>query len=245
MSESVSVVIPARLGSSRLPRKVLLDIAGKPMLQRVWEQACKMTVADEVLIATDSEEVREAAENWGAQVAMTSPDCASGTERISSIIELLMGDFILNVQGDEPFILPELLDALVSTWRRDGGDVITAAYPGSNAGELSDPNRVKVVRTQDGRALYFSRSAIPHVREVPIEHWPKKALHWIHIGVYGYARSVLEDYASLPTSPLEQAEKLEQLRFLEAGLSIRCIETRYKPLGVDTAEDLARANAAV
>lgn len=244
MPAKVSVVIPARLGSTRLPRKVLLDIAGKPMLQRVWEQAGRMTCATEVLIATDSDEVLAVAQSWGARAVMTSPDCASGTERIASIIGDLAGDFVVNVQGDEPFIPSELLDGLVAAWEQHGDDLVTAAYPITTAEELANANRVKVVRAHNGRALYFSRSAVPHVRGEDEPQWHTHGLHWVHIGVYGYARRVLENYAALPPSPLEQAEKLEQLRFLEAGLNIHCIETAYHPLGVDTAEDLAKANAA-
>ncbi len=244
MPAKVSVVIPARLGSTRLPRKVLLDIAGKPMLQRVWEQAGKMARASEVLIATDSDEVLKAAQSWGAHAVMTSPDCASGTERIASIIGDLAGDFVINVQGDEPFIPPELLDSLVAAWEQHGDDLVTATYPITDPEELTNPNRVKVVRAHQGRALYFTRSTAPYIRGVEPAQWHTQGLHWVHIGVYGYARPVLEDYAALPPSPLEQAERLEQLRFIEAGLSIHCIETAYRPLGVDTAEDLAKANLA-
>lgn len=242
---SISVVIPARLGSTRLPRKVLLDIGGKPMLRHVWERASAMTLATEVCIATDSDEVAVAAQSWGAQVAMTSPDCASGTERIASLLATLKGDFILNVQGDEPFIPPALLDALVAAWQETGADIVTPVYRITDVQALADPNRVKVVRAGDGRALYFSRSTVPHIRGRPPEHWAESGLHWAHIGVYGYTRPVLEAHAQLSPSALEEAEKLEQLRFLDHGYRIQTVESAYHPLGVDTQEDLERARATI
>lgn len=237
----VSVVIPARLESTRLPNKVLLEIGGKPMLQRVWEQASQMQSADEVWIATDSGLVAEAAEGWGAKVALTSPDCPSGTDRIASMLDQLVGDFILNVQGDEPFVPPSLLDDLVDTFNRESCDIVTPVFSITEADEILNPNLVKAVRAQSGRALYFSRSPVPHVRGKEHNDWPVEAIHWGHIGVYGYSREVLAKYPSLLSSPLEHVEKLEQLRFLESGFTIQTVATEYRPIGVDTEEDLARA----
>ena len=243
MAMNVSVVIPARLASTRLPRKVLADLGGKPVLRHVWERVARMKRATEILVATDSEEVAAATAEWGGQYVMTSPDCRSGTERIASILDGLKGQFILNVQGDEPFIDPVLLDALVERFANYGGDVVTPVYPIRELATLTNPAVVKVVRGADGRAWYFSRSPIPHVRGVPIEEWPARGLHWGHLGVYGYARSKLAVYATLPESPLEGIEALEQLRFLEAGWRIQTVETDYHVVAIDTLEDLIRARS--
>jgi len=240
---NVSVVIPARLASTRLPRKVLADLGGKPVLRHVWERVARMRKATEILVATDSEEVAKAVAGWGGQFVMTSPDCRSGTERIASILDGLKGQFILNVQGDEPFIDPVLLDALVECFAAEGGDVVTPVYPIRDLATLMNPAVVKVVRGADGRAWYFSRSAVPHVRGVPMEEWPARGLHWGHLGVYGYARAKLAAYATLPESPLESVEALEQLRFLEAGWRIQTLETEYHAVAIDTPEDLAKARA--
>ncbi len=239
--DKVSVLIPARLESARLPGKILHDIGGKPMLERVWHQTMKMKHADEVMIATDSERVSDTAKEWGAQVIMTSPDCQSGTERIASVLGHISGDFILNVQGDEPFIPPQLLDALVERWRKTHCDLVTPIRQIHSSYEIQDPNLVKVVRARDGRAIYFSRSPVPHARNTPAEKWPEITKYWGHIGVYGYQRNLLEAYPSLPESTLENIEKLEQLRFLDYGYCIQTLETQYAPLGVDTLEDLEKA----
>jgi 3-deoxy-manno-octulosonate cytidylyltransferase (CMP-KDO synthetase) len=240
---NVSVVIPARLASTRLPRKVLADLGGKPVLRHVWERVARMRKATEILVATDSEEVARAVAGWGGQFVMTSPDCRSGTERIASILDGLKGQFILNVQGDEPFIDPALLDALVERFTATGGDVVTPVYPIKDCKTLMSPTVVKVVRGANGRAWYFSRSPIPHIRGVPPEEWPARGLHFGHLGVYGYARAKLAAYATLPESPLESIEALEQLRFLEAGWRIQTVETDYHAVAIDTPEDLTRARA--
>jgi 3-deoxy-manno-octulosonate cytidylyltransferase (CMP-KDO synthetase) len=239
----VSVVIPARLASTRLPRKVLADLGGKPVVQHVWERAARMRRATEVLVATDSEEVAAAVAGWGGQFVMTSPECRSGTERIASILSGLRGSFILNVQGDEPFIETALLDALAERFASAGGDVVTPVYAIRDYAMLMNPAVVKVARAADGHALYFSRSAIPHRRGVPPEEWTTRGTYWGHLGVYGYARAVLECYPSLPESALEVAESLEQLRFLEAGLCIQTVETAYHAVAIDTPSDLEHARA--
>ncbi len=240
---NVSVVIPARLASTRLPRKVLADLGGKPVLRHVWERVARMRKATEILVATDSEEVAQAVAGWGGQYVMTAPECRSGTERIASILSGLKGQFILNVQGDEPFIDPALLDALVECFIKNGGDVVTPVYPIRDQAVLVNPAVVKVARGADGRAWYFSRSPIPHIRGLPLEQWPARGVHFGHLGVYGYARAKLAAYASLPESPLESIEALEQLRFLEASWRIQTVETDYHAVAIDTPEDLARARA--
>jgi 3-deoxy-manno-octulosonate cytidylyltransferase (CMP-KDO synthetase) len=238
---NVSVVIPARLASTRLPRKVLADLGGRPVLRHVWERAARMRRATEVLVATDSEEVARAVAGWGGQFVLTSPACRSGTERIASILDGLRGDFILNVQGDEPFIEPALLEALVERFATAGGDLVTPVYPIRDYDTLANPAVVKVARTADGRALYFSRSPIPHLRGVQPEQWAEQGTYWGHLGVYGYARAALARYPALPESALEAAESLEQLRFLEAGFCIQTVETNYHAVAIDTPADLERA----
>jgi len=237
---NISAVIPARLGSTRLPGKVLLDIHGKPLLWHVWQQVRQARQVEAVYVATDAREVCQAVEAWGGQVLLTSPDCQSGTERIASVIDQIPGDLILNVQGDEPMLDPLMLDQLVEAWRENRADVVTPVYPIDLAEELANPNIVKVARAGSGRALYFSRSPIPYVRDLPPERWGERGVHWGHIGVYAYRREVLDTYTSLPPSSLENTERLEQLRLLEAGYRIDTIETHYRSIAVDTFADLER-----
>ena len=236
-----TVVIPARLASTRLPRKVLLDLGGKPVLQHVWERARRMRLARAVVIATDNEEIVAAAKKFGADVRMTSPECRNGTERLVELLPSLEGDFFLNVQGDEPFVQPELLDALVERRAATQCDLVTAVRKLSDARQIADPNLVKVVRARDGHAIYFSRAAVPHLRGVPIEQWLETHPYWGHIGVYGYTRAALEIYPTIGMGDAESLEKLEQLRFLERNLCFQTVETDYRAVGIDTAEDLEAA----
>ncbi|WP_309399339.1 3-deoxy-manno-octulosonate cytidylyltransferase [Cerasicoccus maritimus] len=240
-NEKVSVVIPARLESMRLPGKVLLDIGGKPMLQWVWERAMSMGKAEEVVIATDSDEVFARAQAWGAVAKMTPKECPNGTSRAAYLLDELKGDFIINLQGDEPFMEPELLDALVEKRAEAGGDVVTAVRPIQDQVELFNHNVVKVARGGNSQALLFSRATIPFVRDVPEENWLATRKFWAHIGVYGYTREALTRYPTLSAGDLETTEKLEQLRFLEHGFSITVVETNYRSIGVDTMADLERA----
>ena len=234
------VIIPARLGSTRLPRKVLADIRGKPLIWYVWKQVCQAKNFDQVIITTDASEVENIVRDFGAQVMMSSSECRSGTERIASLLPQVDADFIINVQGDEPFVDPLMLDSLVQGWEANACDLITPVFRIHSLTELQNPNLVKVVRARDGRALYFSRSAVPFVRDVPLENWLKHSSFWGHIGVYGYKRSVLEAYSQLPHSLLEETERLEQLRFLEAGYTFQTVETDYRPVAVDVIEDLEK-----
>lgn len=238
-----TVAIPARLGSTRLPGKVLLDLGGKPVVQHVWERVRSMRSAGRVVILADTEQVCAAAEAFGAEVIMTSPECRSGTERLSSVLAQLPGEFFLNVQGDEPFIDAAMLDALVARWAETGCALVTAVAKISDPAKLLNPNVVKVVRGSDGRAVYFSRSPVPHLRGVPAEEWISsgKGTWWSHIGVYGYARATLEAHPTMPVSALETVESLEQLRFVDRGMSFQTVETDYHPVSIDTAEDLENA----
>lgn len=235
-----TAIIPARFDSSRLPRKVLADINGHPLIWHVWHRARQAKSIYQIYIAADSEEVKQVAESFSAQVIMTSPECQSGTERIASILDQLDADLILNVQGDEPLIDPTMLDALIEQWQSAPCDLITLVFPIKTLEELQSPNVVKVARAADGRAVYFSRSPIPFLRNYPLESWLNHGTFWGHIGVYGYSRDTLSQYYNLPSSPLEASERLEQLRFLEAGYRIQTVETNYHPISVDVAEDLER-----
>jgi 3-deoxy-manno-octulosonate cytidylyltransferase (CMP-KDO synthetase) len=241
MSEKVTAVIPVRLGSTRLPRKALADINGRPLLWHVWKRVSQADTIDQTIIATDSSEVLDVVETWGGRGIFTSPDCQCGTERIASILDQLAGEFILNVQGDEVQIDPALLDWLVSVWFENPVDLITPIYPITSQEDLMNPNIVKVARAHDGRAVYFSRSPVPYLRDEPVERWLERRPYWGHIGVYGYRRAALQAYLKLPESPLETAERLEQLRFIEAGYAMYTVEASYHPLAVDTYEDLDRA----
>lgn len=235
----VSIVIPARLASSRLSRKILRPLAGQPLLKHTWERALKATSAHEVIIAVDDIEVKDLVEGWGATAILTDPNYSSGTERIVSILDQIKGDFIINLQADEPFINPSLLDDLVAY--SANSDIITPIYKFKTLEDLESPNNPKVVIDQAGNALYFSRSVIPYIRGVEKDQWLTHNDFWWHIGVYGYQRHVLENYHALPSSKLEVLEKLEQLKFLDAGYKIKTIESFEHFLSVDTQADLDKA----
>ena len=235
---SAIVAIPARLKSSRFPRKVLADIHGRPMLWHVLQGVSTAKRVGEVFVLTDSQEVVEAAASWGATALMTSPECPSGTARIASVIAQLDGEIVVNVQADEPLITGTVVDAVVEALEVGDGEVATPVYRLSTAQELADSNVVKVVRGTDGRALYFSRSPIPHVRGMEPVEWLNHSIFWGHVGVYAYRRSVLCQYPQLPEGQLETVEKLEQLRLLEAGKQILTVEIDYRPQAVDVPADL-------
>ncbi|UCD70643.1 MAG: 3-deoxy-manno-octulosonate cytidylyltransferase [Syntrophobacterales bacterium] len=241
MEKRAVAVIPARLQSTRLPRKVLADIAGKPMIRHVYERASLAQSINRVLVATDSKEVIRIVREWGVAVILTSPNLPSGTARIASIVNKIDAEIVVNIQGDQPLVEPELIDELVRSFQNNRADIVTPVFRITEVSDRIDPGLAKVVCGNDGRALYFSRSPIPHVRDAPLAEWPKRAALWAQYGIYGFRRHVLEEFdASLPPSQLEQAEKLEQLRFLEAGYSIYTIKTRFRQIAVDTAEDLAQ-----
>jgi 3-deoxy-manno-octulosonate cytidylyltransferase (CMP-KDO synthetase) len=185
--------------------------------------------------------VAEAARKFGAEVLMTSPDCPSGTARISSVLDKLPGDFFVNIQGDEPFIDPTLLDDLITCWKKTQCSLVTAISKITQVERLQSPSVVKVVRAENGEAIYFSRSPIPFFRGKEIGDWLKNFTYWSHIGVYGYTRTTLARYPELSATALESAESLEQLRFLAHGFKFQTIETHYHPVAIDTAEDLEAA----
>jgi 3-deoxy-manno-octulosonate cytidylyltransferase (CMP-KDO synthetase) len=242
---TVTLCIPARLASTRLPRKVLLDLGGKPVFQHVWERARQVRQADRVVVLTDADEVAEVARGFGAEVLMTDPACPSGTARMASVIERLPGDFFLNVQGDEPFIDPALLDGLITRWQDTRCALVTAVARITTAERLLAASVVKVVRAENGEAIYFSRSPIPHLRGVDPAEWVTRRDYWVHIGVYGYDRATLAGYAQLRATELEATESLEQLRFLAHGRTFQTVVTDYHPVAIDTPEDLAVARRMV
>ena len=213
------------------------------MLWHVWQRVSLAQRIGEVWILTDDDAVQEQAQSWGAKVMMTSEDCPSGTDRIASVAHLLDADIIVNVQADEPLIPSTLVDLVVASLQETDCDVATPVYRIHDVNDVLNPNLVKAVRGQDGRALYFSRSPIPHVRGYQPSEWLSQANFWGHVGVYGYRRSVLVEYSRLPEGRLEQAEKLEQLRLLESGMQIMTVEVDYHPQAVDTPEDLERVKA--
>ncbi len=229
-------IIPARLASTRLPRKVLREIAGRPMLAWVVEAARRCPDLDDVIIATDADEVGALCEREGWLWRMTSADLPSGTDRLCAVARDLDADIYVNVQGDEPLLAPEHVQALLAPFARPEVEVTTLKLP-CPAEDVANPNAVKVVTAADGRALYFSRATIPFDRD------GVGATYWKHIGLYAYRRAALLRFPSLPASGLEQAERLEQLRLLEAGVAVYVAETRVPTVGVDTEEDLRRAEA--
>lgn len=233
----VLVVIPARWGSTRFPGKPLHLIAGKPLVQHVWERCKQCRHVDKVVIATDDERIADAARRFNALSVLTSPDHPSGTDRVAETAKSFPGHgVVINVQGDEPLIFPALVDELAATLAEDSSiPMITAAAPLEDETLLHDANVVKVVLNMRSEALYFSRSPLPHPR-----NRDAGVTHFRHMGIYGFQRDFLFKFVSWPQSPLEKAESLEQLRALENGARIRVVLTRETSPGVDT-EDQARA----
>ncbi|MGB6192357.1 MAG: 3-deoxy-manno-octulosonate cytidylyltransferase [Terracidiphilus sp.] len=233
----IAGVIPARLNSTRLSRKVLRSIAGRPMVEWVWRAAQESGLMSPVLVATDSEEVAAACRQRSIPVAMTSPDCASGSDRVREVARQIDADIYVNIQGDEPTLTPQFFTPLLALFDRPEVEVATLAVPCPER-DVANPNAVKVVTALDGRALYFSRSTIPYDRDQTGFTGYRK-----HLGIYAYRKAALERFASLPPSPLEQLERLEQLRLLENGIGIYVADAPSDTIGVDTEEDLQRAEA--
>jgi 3-deoxy-manno-octulosonate cytidylyltransferase (CMP-KDO synthetase) len=234
------IVIPARYASTRLPGKPLIDIGGKPLLQWVYEGACRSKLADGILIATDDERIKNIANNFGAEAIMTDANLQSGTDRVFAAIQGGEADLIINLQGDEPFIEPSIIDQLFSTMEKGGVETATLCCPITDENEYRDPNTVKVVLDSSGFALYFSRSPIPFLRSPNSELRTPNCLYK-HIGIYAFTRSFLQQFVSMPKSRLEEAESLEQLRILENSYKIKVIITEYDGFGIDTPDDLERA----
>lgn len=234
------IVIPARYASTRLPGKPLMDIGGKPLIQWVYEGACRSKLADEVLIATDDDRIRKAAHAFGAESIMTDPLLPSGTDRVFAAIQGREADIVVNLQGDEPFIEASIIDVLFSAMKDGVAEMATLCCPIADEREYLDPNTVKVVADHSGFALYFSRSPIPYGR---ISNFTFKISNFVrkHIGIYAFTSGFLARFVAMPKSLLEEAESLEQLRALENGFRIKVIDTEYNGFGIDTPEDLERA----
>lgn len=233
----IAGVIPARLSSTRLPRKVLREIAGRPMVEWVWRAAAGSGLMDPVVVATDTEEVAAVCRERGVPVAMTSPECASGSDRVREVARSVEADIYVNIQGDEPTLTAEFFGPLLALFDRPEVEVATLAVRCPEE-EFANPNAVKVVTALDGRALYFSRATIPYDRDRTGFAGYRK-----HLGIYAYRRAALERFAALEPTPLEKLERLEQLRLLENGIGLYVAEAPADTIGVDTEEDLLRAEA--
>lgn len=231
-------VIPSRYASSRLPGKPLLDICGKPMIEHVYRRAVASGIFSRVVIATDDSRIYEASEKFGGDVVMTRADHPDGSSRVAEVARGVDVDYVINIQGDEPMLDPRMLKELAEGLIADkGADSATVCVPITNEADFQNPNIVKVVRAANGRALYFSRSPIPFVRnktDCPV---------WEHLGIYAFTKEFLLKFVELPSTPLMAAESLEQLRILEHGYTMAVIPTKYPSLGpnVNTEEDLEKA----
>lgn len=249
------IVIPARYDSTRFPGKPLAPLRGKPLIQHVYENCCGAARAREVVVATDSERIAEAVRDFGGTAVMTSPEHQSGTDRVAEAVRSLGCDIIVNVQGDEPLIRPVMIDDVIDLLSDSSADIGTLVKKITDPAEILAPHVVKAVFRADGFALYFSRSPIPFCRdswifrqrgsagslEVGTPAFASPGQAWFkHIGIYGYRRDVLFKFTGLPPAPLEETERLEQLRALEHGFTIKVRETAFETIGVDTPEDLER-----
>jgi 3-deoxy-manno-octulosonate cytidylyltransferase (CMP-KDO synthetase) len=238
MTKAVAI-IPARYNALRLPGKPLAEIGGKPMIQHVFEQASKARHISEVIVATDDERIDSAVKAFGGRCVMTSPELQSGTDRVAAAAKIVSdGDIIVNIQGDEPLIVPEMIDAAVAVVAESSAPVGTLIKQIERETELFNPNIVKVAIGNDGNCLYFSRSPIPFGRDHAQREWLSAQIYYKHIGLYVFRRQFLLQYSTLEQTPLEKTEKLEQLRILEHGFRIRAAVTVYDSIPVDTADDL-------
>ena len=244
---TITAIIPARYGSTRFPGKALADLGGKPMIQHVYERTSRASHLSQVIVATDDERIAEAVRRFGGNVVMTSPDHETGTDRLAEVARSLDSDIIVNVQGDEPLIDPAMINQAVEPFLTDRSlQMGTLKCRITCLHDFLSPNVVKVVTDADGNALYFSRSPLPFFRDkwqdLKDEAFASgRLLCYKHVGLYVYQRDFLIQYAALAPTPLELAEKLEQLRALENGIRIKVVATDFESLGVDTPEDLNKA----
>ncbi len=232
-------VIPARFGSTRFPKKVIADLNGKPIIQHIWENCKKAKMLDDLVIATDNDEVMEVIKSFGGKAVFTSPDHMTGTDRIAEVVNAIDVNVIVNIQGDEPLIQAEMVDSLVRTIL-DHKNISMASLMKKmeNLDEINNPNVVKVIVDKNGFAIYFSRSPIPYPR---LKEEAK--LYYKHLGIYAYTKDFLYEYTNLPKSYLEKCESLEQLRVLENGYKIKMVETKFDTIGVDTPDDLEKVKS--
>ena len=238
---NIVIAIPARFGSSRFPGKVTAWLAGKPVIEHVYE-ACVKANLGRIVIATESPRVVTTCMQFGANVVMTPETCQSGTDRIFHATQNCSENIIINVQGDEPFIHPQTIVKIAQLLQNDPQcDIATAVMATTDDAKIDNPNCVKAVLGADMKALYFSRSRVPFKRDPSPEN--KEFVYWHHCGIYGYRKAALQKFVSLPQSPLEKMEKLEQLRALENGMTIKCVQIEPAGPAIDTEEDLRRAEA--
>ncbi|MCB0712693.1 MAG: 3-deoxy-manno-octulosonate cytidylyltransferase [Ignavibacteriae bacterium] len=238
---SITAIIPARYASTRLPGKPLIEIAGKPMILHVCERMTQATQVERVVVATDDERIAAVVRDGGREVVMTSSDLPSGTDRIAAAVrELQIEGAILNVQGDEPMIDPEVIDQLIESFTSSDADCATPVVQIDSITTLFDSDTPKVVMREDRTALYFSRTPIPFFRDLPPEEWLENHTFHRHVGMYLYRADALNHFVASPPSHLERAEQLEQLRMLSLGMSILCVEVNYQGQAVDSPEDVMR-----
>ena len=245
----IVIAIPARLESSRLPKKILMDICGKPMIRRVLDQCAKSSYYDDLFLCTDDFNLMKSVESWGYKCLLTKKDCKSGSERIASVLDkiinksLLKDTLIVNVQGDQPFIDPIIIDKIIKFCTKTEiiPEVVTPIYK-IKGKDIHDPNLVKTLVTNDKSIIYFSRSPLPFIRDKSKDSWSLTYDYWGHVGIYCYRGDILKKWNNLPTSQLEELERLEQLRLIDAGIKVTSFEVEGDFLSVDTKEqlDLAR-----
>jgi 3-deoxy-manno-octulosonate cytidylyltransferase (CMP-KDO synthetase) len=238
-------IIPARYSSSRFPGKPLALIGNKPMIQRVYEQSCKSL--DLVYVATDDERIYNAIKNFGGNAIMTSPDHQSGTDRCAEAVARIAIetgnhiDIVVNIQGDEPFVKPEQIDLLMKCFDSESVEIATLVRKVEPGEDIFNPNQPKVILNKEGDAIYFSRAAIPFIRDIEKSDWSTKHVYFKHVGLYAYLTETLKKLSSLARSPLEISESLEQNRWIENGFRIRTAITLWENIGIDTPDDLEKA----
>lgn len=243
MENRILGIIPARFASSRLPGKPLVDIHGKPMIQRVYEQVQKSTSLSGIVVATDDQRIMDVVTGFGGNCEMTSTDIRSGTDRCASIVKMeKYSDFdvVINIQGDEPMIDPGQIDLLCNIFESPEAEIGTLVRKCGDGDDVFNPNNVKVLFNKKSKAIYFSRSVIPHIRGKEQSEWMQTHQYYHHIGLYGYRKEVLLHLSSLQMSSLEKAESLEQLRWIEEGYDIFVRESEHENHAVDTPEDLEK-----
>ncbi|MFZ4057864.1 MAG: 3-deoxy-manno-octulosonate cytidylyltransferase [Ferruginibacter sp.] len=233
-------VIPARYASSRFPGKPLVDIKGKSMIQRVYEQAAKAQLLDEVIVATDDQRILDHVIAFGGKAVMTATDHPSGTDRCYEALQKATGAFqyVINIQGDEPFLDPQQIDELATVLLDGTVQLATQMIQVTDYETLFNFGEVKIVLNENQEALYFSRMVIPYIKGFPENEWHLQHNYWRHVGLYAYRTDVLEKLTQLPVSSLEKAESLEQLRWLQHGFAIKCVPTHFESYCIDTPEDL-------
>lgn len=235
-------IIPARYASTRFPGKPLIDILGKSMIQRVYEQASKSSSLDKVVVATDDERIKDHVLAFGGNVVMTAEEHPSGTDRCWDALQQMEGkfDYVINIQGDEPFIDPSQIDTLAAVLKDGTTELATLIIPVDSHEVLFDMGEVKVVLNDNMEGMYFSRMVIPYIKGVPQENWHQRHDYYRHVGMYAYRTDVLEQLTALPVSSLEKAESLEQLRWLQKGFKIKCAVTQFDSHCIDAPDDVAK-----